>query len=326
MTARPATRTTSPTCRAARRAARAPLSRPVWCRWRSAPTPTGSIRVPAALCGIFGLKPTFGRLSRAGSFPFVASFDHLGPFARSVGDLALAYDAMQGRDRDDPWQADRPAEPAAASLDGGIAGLRIAVAGGYFARGGDAQAFEVVELAAKALGAQRRVEIPEAARARAAAFVITASEGSAVHLERLRTRPGDFDPATRDRLIAGAMIPAVWVQTAQRFRRWYRERVLALFEEVDVILAPATPCRAPRIGQTTFVLGGVELLVRPNIGVFTQPISFIGLPVVAAPVRPDGGLPLGVQIIAPPWREDLALRVARKLEQTGVAAAPVARL
>ena len=284
----------------------------------------GSIRVPAAFCGVFGLKPTFGRLSRAGSFPFVASFDHLGPFARSVADLALAYDAMQGADPDDAWQGDRPVEPVSGGIETGASGLRIAVADGYFARVGHPEAFRAVALAAEALGAGCRIEIPEAARARAAAFVITASEGAAVHLDRIRTRPADFDPAVRDRLIAGAMIPAVWVQRAQRFRRWYRERVLDLFGEVDAILAPATPCRAPRIGQSTFVLDGVEMAVRPNIGIYTQPISFIGLPVVAVPVRPDDGLPLGVQVIAAPWREDIALRVARELEKAGVAQAPVA--
>ncbi|MBY0255194.1 MAG: AtzE family amidohydrolase, partial [Methylobacterium organophilum] len=177
-----------------------------------------------------------------------------------------------------------------------------------------------------ALGARRTVELPEAHRARAAAYLITAAEGATLHLDRLRTRPQDFDPAVRDRLIAGAMIPAPHVERAQRFRRWYRARVLALFETVDVILAPATPCRAPRGGQTHFVLDGVTLPVRANIGVFTQPISFIGLPVVAAPIRLDAGLPLGVQVIAAPWREDLALRVAHHLERMGVSASPVAEL
>lgn len=286
----------------------------------------GSIRVPAAFCGCFGLKPTFGRLSRAGSFPFVGSLDHLGPMARSVTDLALAYDAMQGPDPDDPVATLRPAEPVLPGLDAGLDGLRVAVAGGYFARGGDPEAFAAVARAAEALGARRAVELPEAHRARAAAYLITAAEGATLHLDRLRTRPQDFDPAVRDRLIAGAMIPAPHVERAQRFRRWYRARVLALFETVDVILAPATPCRAPRGGQTHFVLDGVTLPVRANIGVFTQPISFIGLPVVAAPIRLDAGLPLGVQVIAAPWREDLALRVAHHLERMGVSASPVAEL
>ena len=246
--------------------------------------------------------------------------------ARSVTDLALSYDAMQGADPDDPVATTRAPDPAMPSLDDGIGDLRIAVAGGYFARGGDHEAFVAVETLAASLGAKRRVEIPEAARARAAAYLITAAEGAALHLDRLRTRAADFDPAVRDRLIAGAMIPAPFVERAQRFRRWYRAAMLDLFREVDIILAPSTPCRAPKSGQVTFELDGVTLPVRANIGVFTQPISFIGLPVVAVPVRVDDGLPLGVQIIAAPWREDLALRVARHLERNGVVSAPHANL
>ncbi|GJD95473.1 AtzE family amidohydrolase [Methylobacterium iners] len=278
----------------------------------------GSIRVPAAFCGCFGLKPTYGRLTRAGSFPFVGSLDHLGPLARSVADLALAYDAMQGLDPDDPVAAEGPPEPVLPRLEDGIEGYRIAVAGGYFARGGDPEAFEAVERVARGLGCTRRVEIAEAARARAAAYLITAAEGAALHLDRLRTRAADFDPAVRDRLIAGAMIPAPWIDRAQRFRRWYRTAFLDLFGEVDAILAPTAPCRAPKGGQTHFVLDGVTLPVRANVGVFTQPISFIGLPVVAVPVRVDAGLPLGVQVIAAPWREEVALRIARRLERDGI--------
>jgi aspartyl-tRNA(Asn)/glutamyl-tRNA(Gln) amidotransferase subunit A len=130
----------------------------------------------------------------------------------------------------------------------------------------------------------------------------------------------------RDRLIAGEMLPGAWVVKAQKFRSWFRARALDLFREVDVLIAPATPCRAPKIGQRTFMLGGEELLVRPNLGIFTQPISFIGLPVVAAPVWTSGErLPIGVQIITAPWREDLALRVARALERDGVVSAPIGR-
>src|SRR5580658_9047937 len=281
----------------------------------------GSIRVPSSFCGIFGLKPTYGRLSRARSFPFVLSFDHLGPFARSVGDLALAYDAMQGPDPDDAACTTRPAEPVTALVARDISGLRIAIASGYFQKNVTAEAREAVARVAGALGTMRSVEIPEAARARAAAYVITTSEGASLHLDRLRKRPDDFDPAVRDRLLAGAMIPAPLVDRAQKFRRWYRARVLEIFEAVDVIIAPATPGVAPKLGQATFVLDGVELPVRANIGIHTQPISFIGLPVVAAPV-PLEPMPIGVQIIAAPWREDIALRVAAALEREGVVSAP----
>jgi aspartyl-tRNA(Asn)/glutamyl-tRNA(Gln) amidotransferase subunit A len=281
----------------------------------------GSIRVPSSFCGIFGLKPTYGRLSRARSFPFVASLDHLGPFARTTRDLALAYDAMQGPDAADPACTKRAIEPVMPALGRGVGGLRIAVAAGYFRKGSDGLALAAVDKVAAALGIERRIELPEAQRARAAAFVITMSEGAALHLDRLRSRAKDFDPAVRDRLIAGALIPGSLVARAQKFRRWYRERVLELFGEVDAILAPATPCTAPLLGQKTLMLDGVEVPLRPNIGIYTQPISFIGLPVVAVPVALDP-LPIGVQIITAPWREDLALAIADELETRGIVHAP----
>ena len=279
----------------------------------------GSIRVPSSCCGAFGLKPTYGRLSRAGTFPFVASLDHVGPLARTAEDLALAYDAMQGFDPDDPACADRAAEPVLPVLKRGIDGLRIAVAGGYF-KCRNAETTQAIDRVAVALGVNRDVEIPEAERARAAAFLITASEGASLHLDRLRHRAKDYDPAVRDRLIAGAMAPASLAVKAQKFRRWYREEVLKLFAHVDAILAPATPCTAPLIGQRTFMFGEEELPVRANLGIYTQPISFIGLPVVAVPV-PLKPLPLAVQIIAAPWREDIALRIAHTLKSSGVVAA-----
>src|SRR5262249_13634347 len=145
---------------------------------------------------------------------------------------------------------------------------------------------------------------------------------AALRLERLGTRARDSAPAVRDRLIAGAMVPATLVNRAQKFRRWYRERLLELFAGVDAILAPATPCTAPLIGQQTFVLDGVELPVRANLGIYTQPISFIGLPAVAVPVTLTP-LPIGVQIIAAPCRGTVALRFACPLERGGGGAALV---
>lgn len=279
----------------------------------------GSIRVPSALCGLFGLKPTFGALSRAHTFPFVASLDHLGPMARSTLDLALAFDAMSGPDAADPvcW-TDKP-KPLLPEVDQGIRGLRIAVAGGYFRAMGHAEVFAAVDQAAKALGATDRVEWPEAARARAAAFIITMVEGGALHRERLKTRMADFDPEVRDRLVAGNLLPGSMVVQAHKFRRHYCGLVARLFKAHDVFLAPATPSTAPLIEQKTFVLDGQELPVRANLGLFTQPISFAGLPVVTAPMRAPNGLPLGVQVIAAPGREDHALRVAHALEKQGIA-------
>ncbi|PSN20424.1 AtzE family amidohydrolase [filamentous cyanobacterium CCP5] len=284
----------------------------------------GSIRVPASFCGVYGLKPTYGRLSRRGAYLFAASFDHVGPFARTPGDLAIAYDAMQGPDPADPVCSDRPAEPVLPTLDQGLDGIRLAMAGDHFATGMDSTVAAAVDRVQTALQISDQVTIPEAARARAAAFIITASEGSQLHLARLQTRPMDFDPATRDRFLAGALIPGSWYIQAQRFRRWYRDQVRRLFESVDVIVAPTTPCVAPPLDQTTLDVDGVTVPLRANLGLYTQPLSFIGLPIVSVPVHQPGSLPAGVQLIAAPYQEAKLLRVAAYLEKQGITSAPIA--
>lgn len=281
----------------------------------------GSIRVPSSLCGIWGLKPTFGRLTRRGSYPFVHSIDHLGPFADCVQTLALAYDAMQGPDPLDPGCHALRAQPAVPTLGKGVQGLRIGVLRGYFEEHAGAPAREAVALAAQALGARGQALWPDAAAGRAAAFIITASEGGSLHLADLRARAQDFEPLSVDRFIAGALQPAHWYLRAQRLRRQYRDRVNALFEHWDLLLCAATPVSAPLIGQEWIEVNGQRHPTRPSMGLLTQPISFAGCPVVAAPLWPQGtdGLPIGVQLIAAPWREDLALRAARVLEQSGLA-------
>ncbi len=285
----------------------------------------GSIRVPASLTGIFGLKPTYGRLSRAGGYLFVGSLDHIGPFARSVRDLAAAYDALQGPDTSDPVCAQRAVEPTLPELDKGVSGLRVAVAGGYFDGPMSDEARSAVAKVASALGAVDRVEIPEAGRGRAAAFVMTSIEGSLLHLPDLKQRAQDFDPIIRDRMLAGVLAPSQWLWQAHRVRRHVRELALRVFGRCDAIIAPATPMSAPAIGTEWITLQGERMLARPNLGLFTQPISFLGWPVAAVPVGGVGALPIGVQIVCAPWREDLCLRVAAHLEQLGVACAPIAR-
>jgi amidase/aspartyl-tRNA(Asn)/glutamyl-tRNA(Gln) amidotransferase subunit A len=290
----------------------------------------GSIRVPSSLCGVFGLKPTYGRLPRTGSYPFVASLDHLGPFAANVADLAAAYDAMQGADPQDPAQIARPLQPTLLVLDQGTQGLRIGILGGWFEQMALPEARTAVQRVAAALGASRVVHWPEVDRARAAAFLITNAEGAALHLPDLKTRAHDFEPLSRDRFLAGALLPAAWVVQAQRVRHWFARQVAVSFEDVDVLLAPATPCTAPEIGTEWLQIGELRLPARASMGLLTQPVSCIGLPVATVPLwgcnpaMPH--LPIGVQVIAAPWREDLCLRVARALEAAGVATAPVAAL
>lgn len=285
----------------------------------------GSIRVPASVNGIWGIKPTYGRLSRGGCGMFVPSLDHVGPFARSVADLALAYEAMQGEDPTDPAQSWRGFQHVVGQLETGIGGLRIARLGGHFARGGMDCAQQAAGRVADALGATETVEIAQAAAGRAAAFLITAAEGANQHLADLRTRAEDFEPLTRDRLLAGALLPAQWVIHAQRVRSAYRAEVLALFADWDILIAPATPAPAMPIGQAMLEADGQSVPLRASFGVYTQPISAIGLPVIAAPIQNAmGPLPIGVQLIAAPWAEDVLFRAAAFLEQSGLCTAPVA--
>jgi 1-carboxybiuret hydrolase len=286
---------------------------------------SGSIRVPASFCGVFGLKPTYGRLPRTGTYPFVHSFDHVGPFATNVADLALAYDVMQGPDPDDPACAQRELEPAGAeaALPHGI---RVGILEGWFLEWADPLAQRSVQLAASALNATQRVQLKSAEAARAAAFVITGAEAGALHRPRLMTRYDEFGPASRARMVAGSLIPSSWVVQAQRVREQAYREAMDLFERFDLLIAAAAPVVAPHVGQEMLAINDRSIPTKAGLGVLTQPISCIGLPVCAVPVwpglgGPEGGcdLPIGVQLIGAPWREDICLAAARRLEQAGVA-------
>jgi aspartyl-tRNA(Asn)/glutamyl-tRNA(Gln) amidotransferase subunit A len=263
----------------------------------------GSIRVPAALCGIFGIRPTIGRLSRRGAFPFVGSLDTIGPLAATAADLTAAFTAL---------------DPCAAPATFDLGALRIAKLDGYFATGLTAAAADAVTRVCCELGAVDAVSLPEAVRAREAAFIITAAEGGELHAERMRARADDFDPATRDRLAAGALMPAAWYIRAQRFRAWFAAEVAELFARCDVLVAAATPYAAPLAGQKTLVLDGAEIEIRPNLGVFTQPLSLTGLPVVSVPVTSSDALPLGVQLVGRAGSDALLLGLAEELERREV--------
>ncbi|TAF07375.1 MAG: AtzE family amidohydrolase [Nostocales cyanobacterium] len=278
----------------------------------------GSIRVPAALCGIFGFKPTYGRLSRAGVKLFSSSLDHIGHFANSVRDIATIFDVLQGEDEKDPVCTNRPIEKCLPQINNDISQMRIAIADDYFTQKAESAVLTAVQTVANALNVTEYVTIPEAKIARAAAFVITACEGANLHLEELQTRPQDFDFATRERFLAGALIPNHWYIQAQKFRSWYRDQVRELFANIDIIIAPTTPITAPLIGQQMMILDGEEILIRPHLGLFTQPLSLIGLPVLSVPINQENSLPLGVQLIAKPYHEALILQVAAVLESQGI--------
>jgi aspartyl-tRNA(Asn)/glutamyl-tRNA(Gln) amidotransferase subunit A len=199
--------------------------------------------------------------------------------------------------------------------------VRSARLGGYFGAAQLPQARHAVDAVCAALGAAAVVELPHARQAREAAFVITAAEAGELHAARLRRRAADYDPATRDRLIAGALMPAEWYVRAQRFRSFFRAEMAAAFAGYDVLVAAATPYPATAIGQRTIVIDGIETEIRPNVGVFTQPVTLAGVPVVTVPIVERGALPLGVQLIGRPGSESLLLAVAEHLERRGVVGA-----
>ena len=273
----------------------------------------GSIRLPASLCGVFGLRPTRGAVSNGGVLGAGGTISTLGPLARSSRDIALCHRAVCAE------RKGLQSAPAASD-----APIRLATAGGYFRETLDDDAAEALRRVIDALGITREIEYPQARRARAAATLVNATESAVGKLDALRTRLDKFDPATRERFLAHALLPAQWYLGAQRFRRWHIEQVLQLFDEVDVIVVPATPCVAPQFGARALRIDGVDMPTGPALGWFTQPIAGTDCPALTVPVARPGRLPIGVQLMARQHGEDLLFRIAAKLEELGVAAAPVA--
>lgn len=280
----------------------------------------GSIRVPAAFCGIFGLKPTYGRLPRTGTFPFVDSLDHVGPMARCVNDLALVFDQMQGEDPGDPTTNKDMLNLSCLGILKNKPELRVARLAGWFCGQGEQNTDLATDNVAKALGASDFIEIEMAEAARAAAYVITNVESSALHLNKLKTDREKYDPFVYNRLCAGSLVPGIHYVKAQRLRYEFQESLKGVFRDYDILVAPTTPMAAPKIGTQTCKINGETVALRPNIGVYTQPLSFVGLPVVSCPYWIDG-ICYGVQIIAAPWREDLALLASYFLEMSETCAA-----
>ncbi len=258
----------------------------------------GSIRVPASLTGTYGLKPTNGDLPLGGVFPFAKSFDDVGPFTRSAQDMVLVWEVLCGR-------------KVAAS--GGTP--RVARLGGRFRENVEADQLAAIDAIAPEAPL---VELPEIARARSAAFLITAYEGGALHREALAADAMAFDPQVRDRLIAGALLPDALYEEAQALRAEYRARIAALVANHDVLLAPATPTVAPLVEDPRIVIDGALSPARADLGIHTQPISFTGLPSLAVPLRRPGQLPIGLQLIGAPGGEAELFAFAAKLEAAGV--------
>ena len=272
----------------------------------------GSVRLPASLCGVFGLRPTRGVIDDGGVLGSGGTLATLGPLARSSADIARCHRAV--------------AESCAASMEvsRSNANIRIATVGGYFREALDDEAARALQRVVDALRIVREVEFPDTRRAKAAAILVNAAESATGRIDALRMRLDRFDPATRERFLAHALLPAQWYLAAQRFRRWHAERMERLFDDVDVLVVPATPCAAPPAGARTLRIGSAELPTGPALGWFTQPIAGTGCPALTVPIAHPGRLPIGVQLVARRHRDDLLFRVAAELEALGVAEAPVA--
>ena len=276
----------------------------------------GSIRTPASHCGVVGMKPTYGRVSRHGIVPLSWSLDHAGPMARSVEDCAVLLQAIAGHDPCDPASADLPVPDFCSGLRDGIAGLRVGVPrAGWFDEnlGVDPRTEAAFERALRMLedlgAALIDIDGKPFSQARKANQTILLSEAYAYHEKRLQTAPEKFGSAVRRRLLEGAFLSAADYIAAQRARSVLTEQIGQNFEYLDVFVTPT----APRPPDAFATLDPTEQNLRPN---FTNPFNLTGLPAISVPCGfTEENLPVGLQIIARPFEEATALRVAYAYEQ-----------
>ena len=276
----------------------------------------GSIRGPAALCGIAGIKPTFGRVSNYGVVPLSWSQDHCGPMTWTVEDCAIMLQAIAGYDPKDPTTVDVPVPDYLASLYDGVRGLTVGVPREYFyeaAPGVDPQVIAAAERGLETLselGAEiRDVDIPHIRYAQTANQVIMMSEAYSYHEANLKTRRQDYGELVRQRFLLGGLLSASDYNQALRMRRLIKDEMAAALGEADVLVTPTYAAPAPKIEG----YAGATTLTQPS---FTGPFNLSGLPAVSTPSGlSDEGLPMGIQVVGRPFDEAIALRVAYAYEQ-----------
>jgi aspartyl-tRNA(Asn)/glutamyl-tRNA(Gln) amidotransferase subunit A len=286
----------------------------------------GSIRIPAAFCGVVGLKPTYGRVSRYGAMPLAYSLDHMGPLARSVRDAAMVLNAIAGYDRRDPTSSRHPVVDYIPEDGCSIRGLRVGFPGNFCFEHldeGVERAVRGVFARAQSLGALvKPVRVPDIAALNAVGRVIQLAEASAAaepHLEHRKK----FGPDVLALLDQGRLLPATDYINAQRLRRKLSGEFDQLWGEVDCLIAPTTPNTAPRVGAATIRLGGRDEDVRLATTRLVRGINVLGLPALSIPCGLGvSGLPIGVQIVGPAWEEALILRIGAALEDGGIGIPP----
>ena len=276
----------------------------------------GSIRIPASLCGVVGLKPTTGRVSLRGVIPLSWNLDHAGPLARRVRDAALLLQAIAGYDPSDPYSVDLPVPDYLAGLGDGVRGWRVALAtDDFFTTKTDPQIGSGIEEAARIftrLGAKvERVQAPQAYEAALANGLMTTSDAAAFHHERMAQQMEDFGEDIRLRLESGAAVTSTEYSQARHLQTTLRRRYVEFFEAYDILLTPATPVAAPIIVLGPDAIEHARLLTR-----FTSPFNLIGLPALSLPCGfTTGGLPFGLQIVSRMWEEAAVLQAAYAYEQ-----------
>ncbi|MFN3653372.1 MAG: amidase [Armatimonadota bacterium] len=279
----------------------------------------GSIRCPAALCGIVGLKPTYGRVSRHGAVPLAWSLDHLGPMARTVTDAALLLEALAGHDPADPTSSTRPVPPYAARLEGGVRGLRVGIPRELFwswcHSEVELRVREAIELLRREGAEIREVSLPSLDYAATVQGCLILAEAAAYHREWLATRSGDYGSRVRMRLAEGLCVEAADYLNALQARQLLRDDFSRVFQEVDALLTPAVPIPAPRLDQEyVAVHDGVapaQFYMVRNTFVF----NMTGTPAVSVPCGAAEGMPVGLQIAGRAWEEETVLRIARAWER-----------
>jgi aspartyl-tRNA(Asn)/glutamyl-tRNA(Gln) amidotransferase subunit A len=276
----------------------------------------GSIRIPAALCGVVGLKPTRGRVSLRGVIPLSWNLDHAGPMARCMRDAALLLQAIAGYDANDPWSADQPVEDYLEEIEQGVEGWRVALAADeYFSDPAivDPQVWQAVRQAAQIferLGARvEEMEFPGARLAARTNGLMTPSDGAAFHRERLQTNPEGFGADVLARLRTGAAYSSTEYSLARQTQDILRRRFCQFFKDYDLLLTPSVPIPAP-------VRGSADAVERANLLTrFTAPFNLSGLPALSVPCGlTKEGLPIGLQLVARPWAEAQLLRAGWAFE------------
>ena len=279
----------------------------------------GSIRIPAALCGIAGLKPTYGRISRYGVYPLCWSLDHPGPMAKSVADLALAMNILAGHDPRDPATPKAPIPNYSQSLAKDLEGIRLGVPDRYYFDQLDEEVHAAVKKAIRdlrGLGAKvQPISIPGLHEASTAAFIALVAEGAAVLEKWHLTRFQDLGEDVRARLNLGAAIKATQYLKAQRVRGKVREIFVEVFKKVDGLVTPQLPITAPKIGQSNVSWGKGTESVAGALTRFTRIYNLIGIPSLCLPCGfSSSGMPIGLQIAAKPFAEETVLKVGHAYE------------